>query len=78
MWVISTQTASHETHVLSIDSLCDSFGIKEVVLVGLHKWPHELSWNELHVMALFTQSTTKKVRSGACLRPVSINNVFSR
>src|SRR5277367_4058322 len=57
-----------ETHVLSIDSLRDSFCIKEVVLVGLHKWPHELSRNELHVMALFTQSTTKKVRSGTCLQ----------
>src|SRR5271163_4571852 len=55
-------------HVLSIDSLRDSFCIKEVVLVGLHKWPHELSRNELHVMALFTQSTTKKVRSGTCLQ----------
>jgi hypothetical protein len=55
-------------HVLSIDCLRDSFGIKEVVLVGLHKRPHELSRNELHIVALFTQSTTKKVRSGTCLQ----------
>src|SRR5882757_7505768 len=32
----------HETHVLSSDSLRDSFCIKEVIFVGLHKWPHEL------------------------------------
>src|SRR6202795_3153811 len=42
--------------------------IEEVVLVGLHKRLHKLSRNQLHIVALSTQSTTKKVRSGTCLQ----------
>jgi hypothetical protein len=45
-----------ETHVLSVDSFGDRFRIEEVVLVGLHKRLHELSRNQLHVLALLSQN----------------------
>src|ERR1017187_10319527 len=53
----------HKSHVLAIHCLSNGLCIQEVVLVRLHKRPHELSRYQLHVMALFTQSTTKEVRA---------------
>src|SRR4029077_9590496 len=52
----------NETHVLPVYRLGDGFGIEEVVLVRLHEWLHELGRNQLHVMALFAQHTSKEVR----------------
>src|ERR1019366_2745839 len=40
----------HKSHVLAIHCLGNRFCIKEVVLVRLHKWLHELSRDERHVM----------------------------
>jgi hypothetical protein len=42
---------------------------REVVLVGLHKGLHELSWDELHVMALFSQNPPKEVSTRTCFHP---------
>ena len=44
----------HESHVMAIRCLSNGFGINEVVLVRLHKWLHELSGDQLHIMALFS------------------------
>ena len=52
----------NETHVLPVYRLGNGFGIEEVVLVRLHEWLHELGRNQLHVMALFAQHTSKEVR----------------
>ena len=59
----------NETHVLPVYSFGDRFGIEEVVLVGLHKWLHELGWDQLHVMALFSQHTSEEVRPRTRLHP---------
>jgi hypothetical protein len=50
-----------ETHVLPADSLRDGLGIEEVVLVRLHERPHELSRDQLHIMALLSQGTAEEV-----------------
>ena len=42
----------NEAHVLPIYSFSNRFGIEEVVLVGLHIRLHELSRDQLHVVAL--------------------------
>src|ERR1035437_3800585 len=60
--------ARHESHVLAVNRFGDGLGIQEVVLVRLHERPNELSRDQLHIMALFTQSTAKKVRSGTCFQ----------
>src|SRR5882757_7204338 len=62
----------HETHVLSIDSLRDSFCIKEVVLVGLHKWPHELSRNELHSWPCSRRARRRKTAPAHASRSISV------
>jgi hypothetical protein len=51
----------NEAHVLAVDSFSDGFCIEKVVLVGLHERLHELSWDELHVMALLSQNPPKEV-----------------
>jgi hypothetical protein len=51
----------HKSHVLAAHCLSDRLCIEEVVLVGLHKRLHKLSRNQLHIMALFKQDTTKEV-----------------
>src|SRR5882757_9326031 len=46
-----------------------AFRIDEVVLVGLHKWLHKLSRNQLHLVALCSQRSAQKVGSRARLHP---------
>jgi hypothetical protein len=41
----------------------------KVVLVGLHEWLHELSGNQLHVVALFSQNTSEEVSAWTSLHP---------
>jgi hypothetical protein len=59
----------NKAHVLPIDSFGDRFRIEEVVLVRLHKWLYELSWNQLHIMALFSPGTAKEVSTRTCFHP---------
>ena|ERR1700674_2489134 len=59
----------NEAHILPIDSFGDRFSINEVVLVRLHERLYELSWNQLHIMALFSQGTAKEVSTRTCLHP---------
>ena len=59
----------NEAHVLPVDSFGDRFRIEEVVLVGLHERLYELGWNQLHVMALFSQGAAEKVSTRTCLHP---------
>jgi hypothetical protein len=60
----------NKPHVLSVNGLGNRFSIQEIVLVRLHKRRHELSWNQLYVMALFTQNTTKEVSARPRLHPI--------
>jgi hypothetical protein len=55
--------------VLPIDGFGDRFRINEVVLVWPHERLFELSWNQLHIMALFSQGTAKEVSTRTCLHP---------
>jgi len=48
----------NKSHVLPFHCFGDSFSIEKVFLVGLHEWLHELSRNQLHVVALFSQNTS--------------------
>jgi hypothetical protein len=50
-------------------SFSDRFGIEKVVLVGLHKRLHELSWDQLHIMALLSQGAAEEVSTPTCLHP---------
>src|ERR1700730_8073847 len=59
----------NEAHVLPIYSFSNGFGIEEVVLVGLHKWLYKLGWNQLHMMALFSQYSAEEVSPRTCLHP---------
>ena len=42
----------HEAHVLPVHRFGDRLSIQEVVLVRLHERLYELSWNQLHIVAL--------------------------
>src|SRR5277367_1270656 len=59
----------NKPHVLSVYRFGNGFRIKEVVLVRLHEWLHELRRNQLHVMALFSQNTTEEVSTRTSLHP---------
>jgi hypothetical protein len=55
----------HEAHRRPCDSLSDRLGIDIVALVGLHVGLHILRWNQPHLMSLFPQGSTKKMRTSA-------------
>jgi hypothetical protein len=57
----------NEPHVLSVHRFGDGFRIQKAVLVRLHEWLHELSRDQLHVVALFSQSTTEEVSARTSL-----------
>jgi len=59
----------NEAHVLPVDNFSNRLGIKKVVLVGLHKWLHELSWDQLDIVALLLQRAPKEVSPRTCLHP---------
>jgi hypothetical protein len=59
----------HEPHVLPIYSLSNRFCIEKVVLVGLHKRLYELSWDQLHIMALLSQGAAEEASTRTCLYP---------
>ena len=53
----------HKPHVLTLDRFGDGLGVHEVVLVGLHKWLHELGRDQPHVVTLIPQRLTEEVCS---------------
>jgi hypothetical protein len=63
----------NEAHVLAADSFSDGFCIEKIVLVGLHERLHELGWNQLHVMTLFSQNSAKKVSPRTGFHPDQAN-----
>jgi hypothetical protein len=52
----------YKSHVLAIHRLSDRFRINEIVFVRLHEGPHELGRDQLHLVALFSQSTAQDLR----------------
>ena len=56
-----------KAHVLALDSLSNRFRIDKIVLVGLHKWLHELRCDQPHIVTLIAQRPAEEVRSRARL-----------
>jgi hypothetical protein len=50
----------NKAHVLAIDCLGDSFGIDEIVLVGLHERLHELSCDQTNIVPCFRSARPRK------------------
>src|SRR5271170_3452476 len=59
----------NEAHVVAIYCFGNRLGIDKVVLVRLHKGFYELSWDQLHIVALCSQRTAQKMCSRTCRQP---------
>src|ERR1700741_5210933 len=57
----------HKAHRGTGYSFGNGFGIDVVLLIRLHVWLHILCRHQAHVMPLFAQSTTEKMRSSTSL-----------
>ena len=59
----------NETHVLSFHGLGDRFSVAVIVLVGLHEGSHKLGGKQAHLVPLFAQGSSQKMRYHSCLHP---------
>src|ERR1700680_1373943 len=53
----------HKSHGWPLHRLGDCFSILVIILVGLHERPHELRWNQAHLMPLRCQSSSEMMRA---------------
>src|ERR1700757_3319233 len=66
-----------ETHVLPLHGFGNRFRIAVVVLVGLHERPHKLRGDQAHLVPLFAQRSSQKMRPHSASIPINDEGILA-